>query len=385
MRKNWKRLSVMGMAVLIGCLMPVGTMMAAEENMEAVQTAGSVSDNTLSDDNKDNPDDKLNAGSGENVDNVANDSGTGAEDYAKLDGADADNDVKTDGEGTAESIDGEANADDEISGTLAAMPAVELTTTVSGVTTPQSVGAPVIDIKWQGQSRTYGLGGKIEYEYVNNYYQSMIFSAAQGGQAVSLYYYQDKVKDMTAAAKEEEQMASLAWQTADGSSLTFISDGNYVVYVKAEGADGQVAYARSGGIVVDTEAPKITGVQDGNAYPEGTSFYVQDPNLESVTINEKPVALSPDGKYQIAASGVSCVIKAKDKAGNNVTYSITVSGRDPAQDGNVISKSGIYALKEGVSYKLSEGRWSIVGDRTVYAGENDFYIKRNGDYTFVKY
>ncbi len=169
MRKNWKRLSVMGMAVLIGCLMPVGTMMAAEENMEAVQTAGSVSDNTLSDDNKDNPDDKLNAGSGENVDNAANDSGTGAEDDAKDDGADADNDVKTDGEGTAESIDGEANADDEISGTLAAMPAVELTTTVSGVTTPQSVGAPVIDIKWQGQSRTYGLGGKIEYEYVNNY------------------------------------------------------------------------------------------------------------------------------------------------------------------------------------------------------------------------
>lgn len=383
MRRKWKSLSVLGMAALIGCLVPAGTMMAAEKGVENAweNGAGSVSDNTVQGDNGDTPDDRL------NTDNeVKDDSGVSADDDVKTDDEadeEASADVKVDADGEVNADDA-VNADVDADGQLGIMPLAERSLTTNSGAAAVGTDAPVIDIKWQGQNRTNSLGGKIEYEYVNNHNQSMNFSATQGGQAVSLFFYQDKVTDTTAEAKGQEQMATLSWQTADNSSVTFINDGNYVVYVKAEGADGQVAYARSGGIVVDTEAPKITGVQEGNFYPEGTTFQVKDANLESVTVNEIPVTPSADGKYQVTANGTSCVIKAKDKAGNNVTCSISVSGRDPAQDGNKISKSGIYALKEGVSYRLAEGRWSIVDDSSVYVGNNDFYINKAGDYTFIK-
>lgn len=384
MRRKWKSLSVLGMAALIGCLVPAGTMMAAEQGVENAweNGAGSVSDNTVQGDNGDTPDDRL------NTDNeVKDDSGVSADDDVKTDDEadeEASADVKVD-------VDGEVNADDAVNadsdadGLLGIMPLAERSLTTNSGAAAVSTDAPVIDIKWQGQSRTNNLGGTIEYEYVNNHNQSMNFSATQGGQAVSLFFYQDKVTDTTAEAKGQEQMAALSWQTADNSSVTFINDGNYVVYVKAEGADGQVAYARSGGIVVDTEAPKITGVQEGGTYAEGTVFQVQDPNLESVTINGIPAALAADGNYKVAVNGLSCVIEAKDKAENSVRCEVFVLGRDPAQNNNVISESGAYALKLGVSYRLAEGSWNIAVEDTVYAGGNNFYVKNSNNYLiFIK-
>ncbi|MDE6386837.1 MAG: hypothetical protein K2L82_03385 [Lachnospiraceae bacterium] len=370
MYRKWRKLSVLGMAALIGCLMPMGTMMAAEENTEAVweNGAGSVSDNTVSDDDKTGADKEINDSEEVNADDEVNN----GEEVNADDEADNDDEI---------------NEDHKVNSDIAAMPVTVEEAAANDAAATAGEAAPVIEIKWQGQNRTYNLGGKIEYEYVNNYYQSINCSATQSGQAVSLFYCQDKITDTTAEAKENEQMDALSWTAADSTSMniTFISDGNYALYVKAVGADGQTVYARSGGIIVDTAAPKVIGVQEGNTYPEGTVFQVQDSNLESVTVNEKPVALSADGKYQVVANGTSCVIKAKDKAGNSIACSITVSGKDPSQDGNVISKSGIYSLKAGVAYHLAEGRWSVSGDRTVYRGDGDFYVKTAGDYRLIKY
>lgn len=377
MYRKCRKLSVLGMAALIGCLMPMGTMMAAEENSEAVWEvgAGSVSDNTIYDDGKDITDDEGNIGGETNADSGE----TGADNGEDSNGAANDEEANID----------KVNADAEVDGDVSVVPATATVQEpeIKNAEATAGIDAPVIEIKWQGQNRTYDLGGKVEYEYVNNYYQPINCSASQSGQAVSLFYCQDKVTDTTAEAKGNEEMANLSWTAADSTSMsiTFISDGNYVVYVKAVGEDGQTVYKRSGGIIVDTEAPKVTGVQDGNTYPEGTVFQVQDSNLESVTVNEKPVTLSANGEYQVAANGTSCVIKAKDKAGNNTTCSITVSGKDPAQDNNVISKGGIYSLKPGVAYHLAEGRWGVKGDKTIYRGDGDFYVKTSGDYILIKY
>lgn len=54
MCRKWKMVSALSMAVLIGCLMPMGTMLAAEENAEAAQVvnADSVSGDDMNDDDE---------------------------------------------------------------------------------------------------------------------------------------------------------------------------------------------------------------------------------------------------------------------------------------------------------------------------------------------
>lgn len=202
--------------------------------------------------------------------------------------------------------------------------------------------------------------------------------------SVSVYCYTDKVTDMEAAAKKEDVMDSLYWgeKQSPPMSIEPLNDGCYVIYVKVEAGE-QKYYARSDGIVVDTGRPVITGVEEGNSYPEGTLFQVEDANLDVVLVNEQP-AVSENGNYKVAANGTSCVIRAKDKAGNETTCSITVSGSETPETGSVISESGVYELKAGEKYHLAEGNWKVDGDKSVYQGGNDFYVAADGSYKFTK-
>ena len=53
-------------------------------------------------------------------------------------------------------------------------------------------------------------------------------------------------------------------------------------------------------------------------------------------------------------------------------------------DSKVISESGEYTLKAGVTYHLAEGNWKVDGDKSVYRGGNDFYVAADGSYKFTK-
>lgn len=431
MYRNWKKVSALGLAVLLGCTLPMGTMLAAEDKTETVQGTG---ENSLADELKEDADtsDKegITVGGNPSGDEGSADKGNNSEDGGGADqgnpsedgsSADKENpsgdanisddennagdenlsgDVNiSDGGDIQDEVNGESgNAGDETdagnspNGTDESIPQSKLPAIqqkAPGTEAAASIGAPEISITWQGRNLTSSPGGKISYEYIN--YNVKVFSfevsASQGGNAVQLSYYLDKVSDMDDEAKETEDLEKLtAWASiTSGNTIPLLNDGTYVLYVKAEGEDGQITYVRSCGIVGDTQAPKVIGVEEGKAYPEGTVFQIEDANLESVTINEKPVVLSADGSYQVVANGTSCVIKAKDKAGNQTVRSFSISGKDPAQDGNVISGSGIYALKKGISYHLAEGRWKTGSDNTVYAGGSDFYVKTDKDYMLIRY
>lgn len=330
MHKKWKSVAALGMAALLGCLMPMGTMLAAEEDTEAVQEseADSVSD-------------------------------------------------------TDEGYDGEVNVDEnEITGDEG----IEVMSEAEDTEAAGNNNASVIDITLNDgvSCKVDGLGGKIDFKYVNHLGERFDVSVSPDDKNVSLYYYLNEVDDITADAKNEEQMASL-WPDGSSSPTIFgLSENkNYVLYVKAVGKDGQITYARSCGIVVDTIAPKIVGLEEGKAYPEGTTFEVEEANLDSVLVNEKPVSPDSDGNYQVSANGTSCVIRVKDKAGNEKTCSITVTARTPNANG-VISVNGTYALKADIAYQLAEGSWQVSGDGTVYQGGNTFYVKKDGDYRFTK-
>lgn len=302
MYKNWKRTAALGLAVLLGCMVPMGTMQAAEDDG---LTPASVSEN-----------------------------------------------------------DGPA------------------------------VSEPEIVITRGGVNKTYPLGGAVTFEYSNNWGALFEVSVNPNGREVSLFFALDSVTDMEAEAKSKEQMGGLAWGNISSPPMSIepSHDGCYVIYAKAQ-AGTQTYYARSGGIVVDTVKPVIRGIEDGKTYPAETVFQVEDTNLDCVLVNEMP-AVSDGGNYKVTANGnsTSCVIRAKDKAGNETVCSISVTGTttpepeepEPPETDNVISQSKEYTLKAGVKYHLAEGRWKVDGDKSVYQGGSDFYVTADGTYRFSR-
>lgn len=339
MHRKWKSVSALGMAVLLGCLMPTNTMLAAEDDTEVVQDVEADSvDDVISDDNE-SVDDEVNNIEEENADD-------------------------------------EVNIDDDANGGIALMS--ETDGPEAGDVAVQSA-APVISITLDGENCIDDWDdSNINYKYINNPSPKLAFSASQDNEKIMVSYILDQNPGDKAKTKNE-----ITWPDK-GSPMewTLLSNKTYVVYVKAE-ANGQTVYARSCGIVVDTIAPKIGGVEEGNTYQEGTAFTVEDANLDVVMINGSPVTPEPDGSYRVRTEGASCVISAKDKAGNGTTCSITVS-REALAENTVISKSGTYSLKANTSYQLAAGKWQVGGDSTVYQGGRTFYVKSAGNYSFTK-
>lgn len=369
MHRKWKKVYALGMAALLGCLMPMGTMLAAEEDTEVVQEmeadsgsdADVVSDAEIISDDNDSIGDEVDAeeeiaGDEVNVDEENAGVEVNAEDENVIDEADTDNDE---------------NAD------IAIMSVADAE--AGDVAVQEDTAAPVIDITLNGENcKVDGLGGNIDYKYTSSSNSKLGFSASQNGTSIMFRYYLDE--NPGDKAKDEDD---ISWSGDCSSLLWTLSDNKtYVLYVKAE-ANGQTVYARSCGIVVDTIAPKIVGVENGGTYPAGTTFTVEDANLDVVMVNETPVTPEADGSYQVKANGTSCAIRAIDKAKNETVYSITVSGEKPVEN-TVISESGTYSLKTGTSYRLAAGTWQVGGDSTVYQGGIAFYVKAAGDYSFTK-
>lgn len=409
MYKKWKSVTALGMAALLGCLMPMGTMLAAEENTEAVQEseADPVSDTDESYDGEANLDENENDGDeinadAENTGDEINADAENIDDEVNAYDENAGDEVNAEDE---ESVGNESNVDDENAGDEVNVDVANVEDVAgdesdvnegievmsetdapeeSDTEEPESLPAPVINITLNGEScKVDGLGGNIDYIYVNNSNPQLEYSASQGEQDLLIYCYLDKFDDIADNAKDGEQLADL-WKGPSSPTIDVLSTNkNYVLYVKAVGTDGQIVYARSCGIVVDTTAPEIVGLDEGKVYQEGTTFKVEDANLESVKVNETIVTPDSNGNYQVSANGTSCVIRAIDKAGNEKTCSITVTARTLEENG-VISVNGTYSLKEGTSYKLAEGRWQVSGDSTVYQGDSTFYVKKDGDYRFTK-
>lgn len=375
MCRNWKKVSALGLAVLIGCMLPMGTMLAAEENAGTVQENEAKSDS----DSAALQDDKTISNEEKKDDENLTDKGkTDSHENGGEEGKTDENDADDDGDIVDEVKENEDEADnDNIT------PPIRQKALAKAAESPESVQKPEIVITSEGKPLTFDLGGEITYEYVRHTGRSFNVSVTQGDQPISYSFCLKGNSEKEALG--EGQMGSLAWTAIVSSEGILLSDdGSYVLYVKA-GEDGNVTYKRSGGIVVDTKAPVISGVEDGKTYQEGTEFQVEDANLESVFVNDQPVALAENGKYQVTAkdNSTSCVIKAKDKAGNETNCSITVSGK--SLEGDTISGSGTYSLKANTPYKLGGGNWSVQGSKTVYRGGSTFYVKTDGDYTFWKH
>ncbi|MBD5484330.1 MAG: hypothetical protein HDR18_02205 [Lachnospiraceae bacterium] len=373
MKRRWKGITALGLSALIGCMAPVSTMMAAAEETETAESVQELEVTEPAAEEVQEP--EVTEPAAEEVQEPEVTEPT-TEETQETEVAES----TTEEAPEPESVEAAAESAEFI-------PQATETAALKAQEQSEKAETPVIVIQLQGQNRAQELGGTIEYNtYFGNRDQRLSISVSQGSDPVSLYYYLDTAARVSNESKSKEQLSDL-WQPAE-QEVGLGQEGAYVLYVMAKAADGQISYARTDGIVIDTTAPVITGIDNGGTYPEDTCFGVTDDNLESVLMNEQPAALSQaDGMYRVTAAqySTSCVIRAKDKAGNETVYSITVEKKNAEDDTSVISKTGDYSLKAGTAYRLGDGNWTLKGDSTVYRGGSTFYVSGDGNYHFTQH
>ena len=77
--------------------------------------------------------------------------------------------------------------------------------------------------------------------------------------------------------------------------------------------------------VADTDAPVISGIEDGKTYCAAQKVIVTDEHLASVTVNGTEVELDNDGSFTLLPAAGEQKVVATDKAGNTTTVTVTVN------------------------------------------------------------
>ncbi len=125
----------------------------------------------------------------------------------------------------------------------------------------------------------------------------------------------------------------LAQKYADGkfkeytSSFNIATDDKYVVFARIEDFAGNVTYISTDGMIVDTIAPVVDGITEGNIYCINAKFTVSDENIDKVTDTTDSATTtltSIDGVYTLSAG--THKITVSDKAGNSTVVNVTVNG-----------------------------------------------------------
>lgn len=181
-------------------------------------------------------------------------------------------------------------------------------------------------------------------------------------------------------AQEIEQRIP-SWTEYKGAVM-LPGDKTYVLYARAEDNNGNISYASTTGIIIDTTAPTVERMKKGKAFYGNSTFTIRDHYLEKVVVDGKSRKVSGSSHtVTIPADNRSHTIFASDRAGNPVSYQFYVN-ETWMRDG--ISISGTYSLRPDNSYKLCSGKWKVSGDNTVYEGNRNIYVSKDSNYDFKK-
>lgn len=181
--------------------------------------------------------------------------------------------------------------------------------------------------------------------------QKAEITATDEGSGVNKYYY---YVDKSGSEKSltEKQLQAVDWK--EGTSVTFSEDSNYVIYAKVTDKVGNIKYVSTDGIVIDTIAPQVSGVESNQTYTKTQTFTVTDNNLDTVKVDDKVVT-----SYTLVPKKGTYTIEVTDKSGNKTTLNnITVNWekvKKPTVESKVytgqtltanISENGLYTVKE---------------------------------------
>jgi len=181
---------------------------------------------------------------------------------------------------------------------------------------------PEGEIKIEGEDTVWN---GFESDYSARFYnteQTVTISAPKsGGKPVEIGYLITD-EDLTKARCTKRDF------TPYTEPLKLNTDGWHIVYAKLTNAEGNVTYLRTTGrIVIDTTAPAINGVEDGEVYYTTKNVQITDDNLASVTVNGSPKTVGGYNTIWIALfsdANRTYKIVATDKAGNRTEKTITV-------------------------------------------------------------
>ena len=121
---------------------------------------------------------------------------------------------------------------------------------------------------------------------------------------------------------DETELASATFTAY--TEVFSINPGNkYVIYAKLTDTSGNVAYINSEGIVLDSIAPVISGVENGKTYCEAQTVTVTEEYIESVKVNSTEVTLDANNQFTLNPAEGKQTIVVTDKAKNETTITIT--------------------------------------------------------------
>lgn len=126
--------------------------------------------------------------------------------------------------------------------------------------------------------------------------------------------------EMTVTVKTEASSTAPANVVKAQLTVSGATDTAYLI--RAVSNTGAYSETASVTVKIETTAPTIEGIANGETYCPNHTFTVSDDHLKEVIINNAP-AQAENGVYTLTTEG-ECTVTATDEAGNSVTYTVTV-------------------------------------------------------------
>lgn len=168
-------------------------------------------------------------------------------------------------------------------------------------------------------------------------------------------------------------------------SLTIQNSQSGTVFYLRNASGERTGALRLETIKIKKQTPKLSLENGKTYYGDSKKLVIQDDYLSQVYVNG--VLQNLDGTEFVLQLGSNngkkkYEITAVDVAGNKKTILVTVAAA--WMKTGIIPEGVLVNLETGNGYKLGNGNWKVAGDSTSYSGGREFYVKKDGSYTFGK-
>jgi len=167
-------------------------------------------------------------------------------------------------------------------------------------------------VKWQG------FPDELNFGWFFNSKQTVTVNAYDNNGILTVGYF------VTDRDYKQEEMSSFIYRDYE-DSFTLEADGRYVIYVMICDMDMNITYLRSDGIIIDSVAPVIEGIEDSKAYCGAQTVTVTEENLHGVFVNNEPVALDENNSFVLSPKDGEQTVSVYDRAGNITEITVTVN------------------------------------------------------------
>lgn len=168
-------------------------------------------------------------------------------------------------------------------------------------------------------------------------------------------------------------------------SLTIQNSQSGTVFYLRNASGERTGALRLETIKIKKQTPKLSLENGKTYYGDSQKLVIQDDYLSQVYVNG--VLQNLDGTELILQLGSNngkkkYEITAVDAAGNKKTILVNIAAA--WMKTGIIPEGVLVNLETGNGYKLGTGNWKVAGDSTSYSGGTEFYVKKDGSYTFGK-